>query len=120
MGTYIVIGILVICVIFAIVNSRKHFKGEGGCCGGGSEIKVKKQHIKEVLETKEILIEGMTCDNCRKRIENRLNSLNQVNAKVKLKEKKAIVKLGEAKSDELLKSTVESMGYKVVSVKSIN
>lgn len=120
MGTYIVIGILVICVILAFVNSRKHFKGEGGCCGGGSELKVKKQHIKEVVETKEIIIEGMTCDNCRKRIENRLNSLDQVNAKVKLKEKKAIVKLGEKISDELLISTIESMDYKVRSIKNLN
>lgn len=118
MGTYIIIGILVVCVIFAVINSAKHFKGESGCCGGGSEIKVKKQHIKDVVETKEIIIEGMTCDNCRKRIENRLNSLQQVNAKVNLRKKKAIVKLGEALSDDLLKSAIESMGYKVVSIQS--
>ncbi len=119
MGTYVVIGILAVLVISAIINSTKHFKGEGGCCGGSTETKTKRQHLKEITGIKEINIEGMTCDNCRKRIENRLNSLNQVHAKVKLKEKRAIIKIGEPISDDLLRSTIESMGYKVISIKNM-
>ena len=31
MGTYIICGILVIVVVAALLGSKKHFKGEGGC-----------------------------------------------------------------------------------------
>lgn len=61
-------------------------------------------------------IEGMTCDNCKKRVENALNSLNQVNVKVNLEQKKAVITLGEEISDEILIETVENMGYQVTSI----
>ncbi len=35
MGTYMICGILIIVIVAALLGSRKHFKGEGGCCGGG-------------------------------------------------------------------------------------
>lgn len=36
MSTVIILVILIGICIFAIINSKQHFKGEGGCCGGGS------------------------------------------------------------------------------------
>lgn len=115
MGTYIVVAVLVVAIVFAIKGSMKHVKGEGGCCGGGSVPKVKKQKIKQSVAVKRIVIEGMTCDNCRKRVENSLNALNQVNAKVSLKDNMAIVTLGENVADEVLREAVEKAGYKVIS-----
>ena len=35
MGTIIIIAVLVVLVLFAFRGSFAHFKGEGGCCGGG-------------------------------------------------------------------------------------
>ena len=64
-------------------------------------------------------IEGMTCDNCKKRVENTLNLLNQVNAKVNLEQKKAVITLGEEISDEILIETVENMGYQVTSITNV-
>ena len=34
-GTILVVCILVLIVVGAVISSAKHFKGEGGCCGGG-------------------------------------------------------------------------------------
>lgn len=115
MGTVIVVLILVIIIGFSLRSSFKHMKGEGGCCGGGSEPKVKKQKLKEVKGTKIFKIEGMSCDNCRKRIENELNSIDQVNAKVSLKNKEAVVKLGADIKEETLIRSIEKLGYKVIS-----
>lgn len=116
MGTYIVVAVLVVAIVFAVRGSMKHVKGEGGCCGGGSVPKVKKQRIKQSVAVKRIVIEGMTCDNCRKRVENSLNELNQVNAKVSLKDNTATVKLGEYVPDEMLRGAIEKAGYKVSSI----
>ena len=116
MGTFIVAAILVIAILFALQGSLKHMKGEGGCCGGGSVPKIKKQRLGSVSQTRRMKIEGMECENCRRKVENALNSLPQVNASVSLKNQEAVVKLGEAVPDEILKSTVEESGYRVISI----
>ena len=37
-STLIVLLIVIVIAAFAIKNSIGHFKGEGGCCGGGETI----------------------------------------------------------------------------------
>lgn len=37
MGTIIIIAVLIVIVAAAVISSKKHFKGEGGCCGRGSD-----------------------------------------------------------------------------------
>ena len=114
-GTILVICILLLIVVGAVISSAKHFKGEGGCCGGGS-VKVKGDKIKNVVAVKTIYIEGMHCSSCSSRVQNALNSMDQVNAKVDLKKQQAAVKLGRNVSDEELKRCVERCGYTVRSI----
>ena len=93
---------------------------ESGCCGGsGSSQKVKKQKLKQVVAVKKIKVDGMTCNHCKDRVENALNKLPQVNAKVNLKQGEAIVKLGEDMSDEILAEAISQMGYYVESIDKI-
>lgn len=85
-----------------------------------SNISVKSYNKeKENNKTKEnkimkIKIEGMSCNHCKARVEEALNSLDGVSAEVNLEEKTATVK-GSA-DKELLKKTVEDAGYEVISV----
>ena len=65
MGTYIVVGILIIIVVAALLGSKKHLKGEGGCCGGAGDVKIKPKHLDSIVATKKLHIEGMSCVNCR-------------------------------------------------------
>lgn len=117
MGTAIVVIILVLIVIFSVKGSVKHMRGEGGCCGGSApEKKVKPVKLKNVAATKIISIEGMHCENCSRRIENALNSLEMVNAKVNLEKKQAVVKLGVDRKDDFLKETIEKLGYEVTGI----
>ena len=114
MTDIIILGILLILVIIGIRSSIKHFKGEGGCCGGSSGPRVRKMKLKEIRETKTFKIEGMSCDNCKKRIENELNSMDQVNAKVSLKRKEVVVKLGIHMEDSAIIQKIEKLGYRVI------
>jgi len=66
---------------------------------------------------KTIYIEGMSCEHCVKRVEKALNNLKGVSAKVSLADKKAEVTLKNDVPDELLKQTIEDIGYEVVSIK---
>lgn len=117
MENYIIVGILLLVVVIAIGHTRKHFQG-GGCCGSGSNtIRSKKTLTDPKIGEKTLIIEGMHCENCEIRVENALNRLDGVACKVKLKKKTAMVSYSTEVSDDLLKKTVENMGYKVVEIR---
>lgn len=119
-STIIIFIILVVILFFAIKNSIPHFRGEGGCCGGsGKEKLVKPAKLENVIETKVVEIEGMRCENCHRRVQNALNSIEGVNAKVNGEKKQAIVKLGREIADSELEAVINGMGYKVTSVRKM-
>ncbi len=92
----IIIVIVVAILYFAVKNSLAHFKGEGACCGGGGKGKpIKPKKLDKVIATRVVGIEGMVCDHCSLRVQNALNSVDGINAKVKLSRGTAIVKLGK-------------------------
>lgn len=116
----IVAVIIVICAI-GLKSTIAHSRGEGGCCGGGSRtLEDKPQKLQNVVSVKSIGIDGMKCDNCRIRVQNKLNSIPNVNAKVNLKKTEAVVKLGSDIPDEKLIKAVEAAGYKVSGVKTVS
>lgn len=114
----IIIAIIIVICVIGIKSTIAHTKGEGGCCGGGSNtIEDKPEKLDKVICVKYIGIEGMKCENCRIRVQNKLNSLSNINAKVNLKKSEAVVKLGADISDEKLIEAVETAGYKVSEIK---
>ena len=118
-ATVIISIILIAIVFFAVIKSIPHFKGQGGCCGGSEGEKlIKPRKLEQVVVTKIITIEGMRCDNCRKRVQNALNSMDGVNAKVNAEKKQAEVKLGREIDDAELYKAISDLGYKVVSIEN--
>ncbi|MDN5351946.1 MAG: hypothetical protein PWQ12_865 [Clostridiales bacterium] len=70
---------------------------------------------------KEIIIEGMSCNHCKMRVEKALGGLAGVDsAQVVLDEKKAVIQLSADVSDHDLKEAVEDAGYDVVSIKNLD
>ena len=118
MPNAIIIGILIIWIFFGIRSTVKHVKGEGGCCGGGSYVKVKRKKLKQVIKQRTVIIEGMTCEHCKSRVESRLNALDGVAARVNLKKKTAVVSMEKDVSDEEIKTAIENAGYQVVEIRS--
>ena len=49
--------------------------------------------MKNIIGQKRVQIEGMTCEHCKNRVENALNRLEGVSAKVNLKKKTAVVSM---------------------------
>lgn len=117
MADFVIVGILIILMIIGIRSSVKHFKGEGGCCGGGSSVKVKRKKLKQVVKQRTVVIEGMTCEHCKSRVESRLNVLDGVSAKVYLKRKTAVVSMEKDVEDEVIKKVIENAGYEVVEIR---
>lgn len=117
MADFVIAGILIILIIIGIRSSVKHFKGEGGCCGGGSSVKVKRKKLKQVVKQRTVVIDGMTCEHCKARVESRLNSLDGVLAKVNLKRKTAVVSMEKDVQDEVIKKAIENAGYEVIDIR---
>ena len=110
----IIFVILALILFFAVKNAIPHFRGEGSCCGGGSKMKlIKPVKLDKVIAEKTVKIDGMVCDHCSGRIQNALNSIEGISAKVIRSKGKAVVKLGRQIGDEELKKIITDLGYHV-------
>lgn len=114
--TLLIIVILVLILILAIRTSIKHMKGEGDCCGGPKEKPIKKKISGPVLREVTVHIDGMHCQNCRVRIENHLNEMDGIVAKVNLNKKAAAISVYKDVDDLEIQNTIEKLGYTVVSM----
>lgn len=63
-----------------------------------------------------ITIEGMHCDHCRAAVENALNAIDGVQAKVNLSKNQATVTLSKDVSDQTLTDAVTGEDFSVVSI----
>lgn len=119
MENVIIILILVILMTIGIHSSIKHFKGEGGCCGGGSAVKKKQKKLKAVVAKKVVMVEGMTCEHCKSRVERSIDDIDGAAAKVNLKKKEAVISLEKEISNEQIREAIEKSGYIVIGIQDI-
>lgn len=64
-------------------------------------------------------VDGMSCGDCVVRIENALNSLDGIYARVDLKVRRANVCMKQDCGDESLKAAVRAAGYRVIRIECI-
>ncbi|MDO4268220.1 MAG: heavy metal-associated domain-containing protein, partial [Eubacteriales bacterium] len=61
-------------------------------------------------------VDGMTCSNCVRRVENGLNRLDGVWATVDLDKGTALVRMKSLLGDQILKDAVNGQGYRVYGI----
>lgn len=118
MGTAVICGIIIILCYIGIKSTMKRVKS--GCCGGGSE-KVKSVKVADKNENNykykyDIEVDGLVCDNCRKRLENAFNTNEGMYAKVDLQKKVARLNAKQSISEEQIKDIVAGSGYFIKSI----
>ena len=115
----IAIGLLLAAVlILALLRVRKRARSGGGCCGDRPET-VQKTAVKDRNKSHypyelTLQIGGMTCENCARRVENALNSLDGVWATVRIDSHTAHLRLKSAPDVEQLREAVRQAGYVVM------
>lgn len=112
MENYIIVAALIVAAVAGVCSVVRHFKGQGGCCGGGS-YKPKKKKISKIRYQKSFQIEGMHCDHCKYRVEETINDIDGIAGTVNLKKGELTVSYAEDVSDELIKTKIERVGYTV-------
>ena len=107
---------------WALWAALRRAKKGGGCCGDRAEAVPKapvadrnKAHYPYAVEMK---IGGMTCENCARRVENALNALDGVWARVRLDGGEAQVLCKAPPEEQALRQAVAQAGYAALSVQT--
>lgn len=122
MAVTIIILLIIVVIAFAAFKSYGK-KLESGCCGGGDSKTVKRDRVKDKNKANYpykavITIDGMVCSNCSKHIENELNKIDGIWAKVDLASRTGEI-LSKSEIDEaVIRKRVNSLGgYTVLDFK---
>ena len=112
----IIIGIIIVLILaLAIKGSLKHFKGEGGCCGGGSSVKVRDKKLEgPVIGKITLKVEGMHCENCSNRIKRTINSIDGAACNVNLKKGRVDIEFDREINDDVFITAIENLDFHVV------
>ncbi|QOV20412.1 heavy-metal-associated domain-containing protein [Blautia liquoris] len=119
MATALICLVLIVIAVFGIRSYRK--KLTSGCCSPSDDTAVKKTKIKDKNIShypyhKVLKVDGMTCENCANRVENSLNQLGNVYARVDLSSESADVYMKQDIDESRLRETVNNAGYRVYQV----
>lgn len=113
MSTIIICLILAIACFLGVRSTMKRTRN--GCCGGGGDevkkVKVTDKDISHYPFSCTLEVDGMTCGNCKKRVENAFNSQEGIYASVDFEKKIVRIHMKENVSDEDLKDIVRKIGY---------
>lgn len=116
MENIIIAAIVIVLIVLGVVKGRGHFKGQGGCCGGGAPVKVPKKKLGAIIGTKTVRVEDMTCDHCKARVEMAVNAIDGAAGKVNLMAGTCVVSMEREVSDDEIRAAIEGIGYGVISV----
>lgn len=119
MANIIIVAVLVLIGLYAVISYRK--KLTSGCCGGGADAvqqnKVEDTDPSHYPYEMTIGIDGMTCNNCKNRVENALNATEGIWAQVSLKDKSALVRMKKQLDADDLRVIVARAGYTFTGVR---
>lgn len=118
----IIVLIVVVIVVFGSINYIKKLKKGGDCCPEHEEatksVKVKDRDKSHYPYEAKLAIDGMSCNNCVRNVENALNALDGTWATVSLEDNMATVLLKNPPDIEKLSKAVADAGYMVLKRKS--
>lgn len=104
--------LMLILILFAVQHIRNSLMS--GCCGGEDIVKripPEDGNSSHYPYKTTLIVEGMHCSNCALRVENALNSVPGIYAKVNIESGKATVLMKTEQPLESLCDTVRRIGY---------
>lgn len=118
----IIVLIVAAIVVFGSISYIKKLKKGGDCCPEHEEatksVKVRDRDKSHYPYEAKLAIDGMSCNNCVRNVENALNALDGTWATVSLEDNMATVLLKNPPDIEKLSKAVADAGYMVLKRKS--
>ena len=114
----VVVGIIVVIALgFALKGVIAHWRGESSCCGGAKITPPPKKKLSgQIIGHKIIDIEGMTCGNCKIRVEQLLNDIAGAAATVNLHRNIADVEMTREVTDEEIYQALADSDYTITAI----
>lgn len=118
-ATVIICVVIAVAMVFAGRQAIRTFSGDGSCCGKKSAKKAKRVHVADTDEanypyTADVPVGGMTCEKCVAAVENALNGIDGVWARVSLDAKNAHVLSKQPLDMARVKDALRDAGYYVI------
>lgn len=116
--------IVAVVVVAAVLVFRGYIArgGKGDCCGGADVVRTRGPKDKDASHyafAYDVKVEGMSCDNCAKRIAGAFNALEGTMAEVSLEQGVAHVRTKQAADADTLRRVVRNEGYGVGAVTEV-
>lgn len=115
MANIIIVLILVALVGYGIYSYVHHLTHGGGCCGerdaAAKKVKVEDHNKALYPHTLVMGVDGMTCQNCQRHVENALNTLPDTLAEVNLSAQNVTVWTKADADEEVIRKAIRDAGY---------
>ena len=115
MANVIIVLILAAAVVYGIYNYVHHLNHGGGCCGEHDALakKVKAADTNKSHYAHRLVmgVDGMTCQNCQRHVENALNALPGTLAEVNLSAQNVTVWTKADADEDALRQAIRDAGY---------
>ena len=115
MANVIIVLILVVAVVYGIYNYVHHLNHGGGCCGEhdapARKVKAADTNNRHYLHRLVMGVDGMTCQNCQRHVENALNILPDTLAEADLSAQKVTVWTKADADEDAIRQAIRDAGY---------
>lgn len=121
--TILIVAVIAVLVIAGLMETIKHAKGEGACCGGGNTASDEEPTVilsGKIVTRMNVYIDGMHCMNCKNSVTRSLQKLDQVSAKVDLKKNMAYVESTRNVGDDEITFAIERLDFNVTRIEHIS
>lgn len=119
MAINIIIVVAVVVAAVLVIRGYVARGGKGDCCGGADVVRAKKPADKDAshyAHVYQVKVDGMSCENCAKRIASAFNARPGTMASVDLAAGMATVRTKEPAEADELRHIVRNEGYGAGSV----
>ena len=115
MANVIIVLILVVAVVYGIYNYVHHLNHGGGCCGEhdapAMKVKPADTNKSHYLHRLVMGVDGMTCQNCQRHVENALNAMTDTLAEADLSAQKVTVWTKADADEDAIRQAIRDAGY---------
>ena len=115
MANIIIVLLLAAAVGYGIYSFVHHLRCGGGCCGeheaAAKKVRVADRDRSHYPYRLVLGVDGMTCQNCQRHVENALNTLPDTLAEVNLSAQNVTVWTKADADEEVIRKAIRDAGY---------
>ncbi len=115
------VGVVISAAITALGlrAAVRHLRRENTCCDKGEYFPPSKELTATIIGSKVVHLRGMHCENCQRRVEALLETIEGVSARADLAGQQAVLSMSRTITDEEIFAALAGSGYQVTKIKKL-